>query len=121
MDPNLEEKQSDQSQEKQSEGRLSQGINTLNNLNWLKNSFGKTGSGTRSGTVIKTGRLAAQFGTKIATFLFTTPTGWVTLGIVVIVVFTVVIIASLGAAPINTGVDQVVGSPTITLAPPAAP
>lgn len=121
MDPNFEEKQNGQPQEEQSEGRLSQGINTLNNLNWLRNSFGKTGSGTRSGTAIKTGRLAAQFGTKIATFLFTTPTGWVTLGIAVTVVFAVVTIASLGAPPTNIDADQAAGSPTITLAPPAAP
>lgn len=120
MDPNLEEKQNDRSQEEQSEGRLSQGINTLNNLNWLRNSFGKTGSGTRSGTAIKTGRLAAQFGTKIATFLFTTPTGWVTLGIVVTVVFAVVTIASLGAPPTNIDADQITDT-TITPTLPAAP
>lgn len=115
MDTNLEGKQNSQSQEKQSEGKLSQGINTLNNLSGLKSPFGKAGSGT----AIKTGKLAAQFGTKLATFLFTNPAGWVTLGIVIVVFFTIVIIISLGVPPINTNVDQAT-VPTITPTPPAA-
>jgi hypothetical protein len=62
MDQNSGE-QNNQSQEKQSEGRISQGINAVNNLvgGGIKNPFGKIGS-----------RVAVQAATK-ATFLATNP------------------------------------------------
>lgn len=91
MDPTLEDKQNDQAREKQSGGGFNQGINAINNLVGFKNPFGKIGS-----------KVAVQAGSKIAAFLFTTPAGWVTIGIVVIVVITLVIVISLGAPPTAT-------------------
>lgn len=112
MDSTLGEKQGDQAQKKQSGGGVNRGINAINNLmrGGLKNPFGKTLT-----------KVTVQAGSKIATFLFTTPAGWVTIGIVVVVIFTIIIIVGLGGAPSPETSVQPVINPTTTPTPPVGP
>lgn len=110
MDPTPGDKQNDQTQEKQSGGGINRGINAVNNLMGFKNPFGKIGS-----------KAAAQAGSRIAAFLFTTPAGWVTIGIAVVVVITLVIVLSLGAPPTETNINAAqteFPTPTPALAAP---
>ena len=91
---------------------MGQGINILNNLMKRRsiNPFGKVGS-----------KAVVQVGSKLATFLFSTPVGWATIGIVVVVFFTFVIIFSLGAPPMVTAPQTIKPTPTINITPTVAP
>lgn len=117
MDPNLEEKQNDQSQEKQSESGISQGINAINNLvgRGLKNPFKGFGTGVAGQTVIKGG-----FAAFIAS-----PAGLpILIALTAIVVLTVFIIVGLGGipgAPTQEPALPPTPTETPTPAPPAAP
>jgi len=92
MDPTPEK---DQSQEKK-EGSLGQGtVNAINNL-----SIGRQGNPLGLGKIRVGSRLTIQAGSKIATFLFTTPSGWLTIGIIIVVFFTIIVLtAGFGGAP----------------------
>jgi len=106
-----EEKQADQSQEKQSGGGISQGINTLNNLRGLRNLSGK--AGLRGAA--QAGKLAAQAGARAGMFLFTNPVGWVILAIIVIAIITFIVVFSLGAPPTQTTVSIPTPAPPVAL------
>lgn len=108
MDPTLEEKQSDQTQEKKSGGGIGQGINAINNLmgGGIKNPFGKIGLKVATQTTLR----------GFAAFL-ASPAGLpILITIVLVIVFTVVIMGFGGAPAIEPTQVQ---TPTPT--PPAVP
>jgi hypothetical protein len=112
MEPQTEE-QNGQNQERRSEGGVSRGINIANSLT-------RRGSKNPLGFGKTVARVAIQAGSKFAVFLFTTPAGWVTLGVGIVVFFTVVVIISVGAPPMQTNGNTVqTVLPTATQLPPA--
>ncbi|MDP2637623.1 MAG: hypothetical protein Q8P26_01015 [Candidatus Levybacteria bacterium] len=88
MDPNTQEEQYSQKQEESKKGWGSRSINAVNNLRrarMLQGPFNKVGT-----------RLAFQAGRSLITFLITSPAGWVTLCIILILVSFFMVFASLG-------------------------
>lgn len=112
MDPTLEEKQDEPSQQKRStEGTISRGINTINNFarRGLTSPFGKVGS-----------RIALQTGLRgLTAFLGSTSGVWVPIAIAIVSVFIFTfIIVGFGGAPVS----QTSQSVNLTVTPtPAAP
>lgn len=77
-----------------SRGKINQGINSVNKLvrGGLNNPFGKISS-----------KAAAQAGSRLAVFLGS-PAGWITIALVLIVVFTLITMNSAGAPPADGGI-----------------
>ncbi len=124
MDPALEEKQNNESQQKKPAGESA--INTINNLagarRLLKSPLGKVGS-----------RVVLQAGIRGLSAFLLSPAGLVLIAITTILIFTVIVILGSGGAPTSEINNQVVNptpiettipsiTPTETISPtPVAP
>ena len=83
----------------------------------------KLGQAASIATSLKRGAVARVVASKLAGFFFS-PAGWVTLGIGIVVIFTIIIISSAGAPPADGGIppaetdNQTANpAPTETVAP----
>lgn len=115
MDPTLEEKQNDQTQNKQSgQGIISRGINSFNSLRGanrlLSNPLGKIGS-----------RVVAQAAVRGFAAFLAGPGFPIAITIIAVFVFTFIIVGFGGAPPSETNVQAPQTVPTLTPTPAPAP
>lgn len=116
MDPNTQEEQYNQKQEQSRRGFGSRSINAINNLRraqMLPGPFNKIGT-----------RLAFQAGRSLITFLITSPTGWVALCIVLVLVSFFMVFASLGrprGIQSNNNEAEFINQPAIISPTPTPP
>ena len=112
MDPTLEEKQNDSSEQNQPAGKSV--IDTLNNLSQARNLA--RGIGKKIGG--QTTKLAAQAAARGALAFFATPPGWIVLGVIAgIFVFVFLFVLINGESKYSSQTNASPTSPSPTLSP----